>query len=356
MHRHSASIQAAYELPRLFRLRDILDSLSPSDPPQVHLVSATPLRPLRRLGILCGSFNPLTRAHAELAEQVCQAWALDCLFFSLAKVTIDKEQVTGLSLEDRLLLLCVYAERHLQLSVGVANRGLYVEQAQAFRHLFGPQPQLFFVTGMDKLLQILDPRYYQDRDAALHELFDLASLIVANRGTFAQAEFTQLLNQPANQLFRSAIHFFSLSGGVKDVSATAIRNALAAGQPIEDLVPQETSPFLATTQVYRPVLLGKGEEESLDAYAIRLALMQLLYTVRSWAEREADFQSLTQLALSPSQEGRSLRHLALRMAQTDRTAAKTISRDDLIRRLRYYQRIAEKQISQRRTVSEDRRA
>lgn len=345
MSRQYVSLQAAYELPRLFRLRDILDSLHSSDPPQVHLVSATPTRPLRRLGILCGSFNPLTRAHTELAEQVCQAWDLDCLFFSLAKVTVDKEQVTGMSLEDRLLLLCVYAERHLQLGVGVVNRGLYVEQAQAFRRLLGPQTQLFFVTGMDKLLQILDPRYYQDREAALHELFELASLIVANRGAFAQAEFTQLLNQPENWPFRSAIHFFSLSGGMKDVSATVIRNALAVGQPIEDLVPQEASQFLATTQAYRPVLSGKNGE-SLDAYAIRWALLQLLYTVRAWAEREADFQRLIQLALSPSQEGRSLRRMALKMAQTNRTAAEPIPGDDLVRRLRYYQLAAEKQSSQ----------
>ena len=360
--------QAAYDLKQLFHLRATLDSLHDSDPPQVCLVSAAPTGRLRRVGIVCGSFNPLTRAHAELAEQVCQAWNLDCVFFSLAKVTVDKEYVTGMSLEDRLLLLCVYAERHARMSVAVVNRGLYVEQAQAFRNLFGPDTQLFFVTGMDKLVQILDPRYYQDRDAALRELFDLASLIVANRGAFTQAEFTQLLGQAENQPFRSAIHFFSLFGGsqnLKDMSATAIRDALTMGQPIDDLVPEEAGQFLAATQVYRPVyvpaLPDKSEDNDeaeadkpLDAYALRLALMQLLYTVRSWAEREADFQRLLQLAVAPSQEGRSLRAMALRAARTDHTqlaepepvAGSKVVQEDLIHRLRRYQLAAEKPRSQ----------
>ena len=89
------------------------------------------------------------------------------VLFTLAKVTVDKEHVTGLSLEDRLLLLSLYTQRHPSTGFALVNRGLYFEQAQAFRSVFGEQVALSFVVGMDKLLQILDPKYYQDRDAAL---------------------------------------------------------------------------------------------------------------------------------------------------------------------------------------------
>ena len=178
-------------LNRLFDLYDAVATLDLAAPPTTRLVSLRSATVLRRVGILCGSFNPLTLAHTELAEYARETFALDTVFFTLAKVTVDKEQVTGMSLEDRLLLLSLFAERHDKLGVALVNRGLYFEQAQAFRTLFGEEVALYFLVGMDKLLQIFDPRYYQDRDAALRQLFTISSLIVANRGDMDEVNFSQ---------------------------------------------------------------------------------------------------------------------------------------------------------------------
>ena len=41
-----------------------------------------------------------------------------------------------------------------------------------------PTAELTLLVGYDKVVQILDPKYYDDRDAALHELFALARLLV----------------------------------------------------------------------------------------------------------------------------------------------------------------------------------
>lgn len=297
---------AAYDLNRLFFLREAVTSLEPSAPPQVRMISSGPTHLYRRVGILCGSFNPLTLAHSQLAEQACQTWQLDQVFLSLATLTVDKEQVTGLGLEDRLVLLSLYAASRPSMRVALVNRGLYVEQAQAFRRLLGADAELCFLTGMDKLVQILDPRYYQDRDAALHELFDLACLIVANRGELDQAAFRQLLVQPENQVFGPAIHFFPLSAAtsaIKDLSATAIRDALAAGRSVGDHVPAETLHYLNETRAYQPPELRAGE--AVDAYAIRLALIRLLYSARPWAQ--VDFQRLMRTALATTPQGRTLR-------------------------------------------------
>ncbi len=341
------TVQAVYDLKRLFTLRESVQTFDPTAPPCVRLLAPCPpdssVRPFSRVGILCGSFNPLTRAHTELAEQVCNAWQLDQVFLSLAKVTVDKEQISGMGLEDRLLLLSLYAERHPNISIALVNRGLYVEQAQAFRALCGTQTQLFFLTGMDKLIQILDPRYYQDRDAALHELFGLAGLIVANRGAFSHTEFTHLLEQPENQVFRPAIHFFpltdvspsadssglsnSLAPPLNDLSATTIREALAARVArasevsIAKHVPPETVQFVSEAQVYRSPQSQAGEV--IDVYGIRIALIELLYSVRSWAEHEVDFCRLLQRAVADDPTGHALRH-----------ARPSMPRDDLIGLLR----------------------
>ena len=298
--------QTIYNLKRLFALHEAVETLDLAAPPTTHILYPEALPPLRRVGILCGSFNPLTLAHTELAERACETYQLECVFFTLAKVTIDKERVTGLGLEDRLLLLSLYAQRHPHTGVALVNRGLYFEQAQAFRSLLGARVELNFVVGMDKLVQILDPRYYQDRDTALGQLFALASLIVANRGDMAQEEFARLLDQPENRPYRSHVRFCSLPASVTDLSATAVREALAIGKTVTDQVPAGSASFLAETRAFAPPL--RDGNEFIDVYAVRLKLLMLLYTVRSWAERAIDFRALMQSALAANDKGLALRH------------------------------------------------
>lgn len=261
---------------RLCGLHEEIASVDLHAPPTAHLISPQPLPPVQRLGLLCGSFNPLTLAHTELADRAREVMRLDVVLFTLAKVTVEKEQVTGMSLEDRLLLLSLYAERHAGNGVAMVNRGLYYEQAQAFRALLGERVALSFVVGMDKLLQILDQKYYQDREAALQQLFALTSLIVANRGDMARAEFERILDQPGNRVYRPHIHFCPLSEDIAEVSATAVRDGLAAGHDINPLVPEETAEFLAETRAFFPPVLRGGV--LVDAYALRLERLAQAYT------------------------------------------------------------------------------
>ena len=49
-------------------------------------------------------------------------------------------------------------------------------------------------------------------------------------------------------------------------------------------------------------------------YAVRLQLLESLYTVRSWAEREVDFRALLKTALSATDRGQALRRSATGVA------------------------------------------
>jgi nicotinamide-nucleotide adenylyltransferase len=301
-------LPAIYDLKRLFALREAVETLDVSAPPAVRLISPQTVTPLRRVGILCGSFNPLTFAHTTLAEKASETFGLDCVFFTLAKVTVDKEQVTGLGLEDRLLLLSLYTEQHAKLGVALVNRGLYFEQAQAFRAVFGDHTTISFLIGMDKLLQIFDPRYYQDRDTALQQLFALASLMVANRGDMDEQSFVQLLDRPENRPFREHVRFFTLPETIADLSATQVRQSLTAAQPVSTYVPPEVETFICETRAYHPPL--QCDDEQIDVYTVRQALLTLLYTERSWAEQTVDFRRLLIRALSSDTQGHTLRHIS----------------------------------------------
>jgi nicotinamide-nucleotide adenylyltransferase len=301
-----------YDLTQLWTLHEALDTLELTAPPSVRIVYPKDFSPVQRtmarVGILCGSFNPLTLAHTELAASTRAMLQLDYVLFTLAKVTVDKEQVRGLGLEDRLLLLSFYAQRHPPTAVALVNRGLYFEQAQAFRSLLEGQTALYFVVGMDKLVQILDPRYYPDREAALQQLFAMASLIVANRERMDFEAFTQLLERPENQPYRASIHFCPLSAAVSDLSATAVRSALKTGASVADRIPAETAEFLRETHAFHPPLWNG--EESVDAYAVRLALLEVLYAAHPERRQGRDFRHLLQVALSASEAGRAFRRAA----------------------------------------------
>ena len=298
-----------YDLSRLFALRDHLQSLDSAAPPTACLLS-TPLHPPpQRLGILCGSFNPLTLAHVVLAQHACRAFHLDQLLYTVAKVTVDKERVTGMGLEDRLLLLLLHVEQQQHLGVALVNRGLYFEQAQAFQSLFDTRVGLFFIVGMDKLVQILDAHYYQDREAALEQLFALTSLVVANRGDMAQQAFDALLQRPDNQPYRDAIHFLPLPESVTDLSSTTIRKTVSEATNLSAHVPAEVARFLTETRPYAAPGSDTedGREDGIDTYAVRLALFDRLAAVRDWAEQHVDFQQLLSQALAPDSRGRALR-------------------------------------------------
>jgi nicotinamide-nucleotide adenylyltransferase len=298
-------MSAMYDLKRIFALHEAVETLDLDAPPTVRRISPQTVSSLHHVGILCGSFNPLTFAHTTLAEKAIEAFGLDCVFFTLAKVTVDKEQTTGLGLEDRLLSLSLYTAQHAKLGVALVNRGLYFEQAQAFHSLFGDQTKLSFLIGMDKLLQIFDSRYYTDRDAALRQLFSLASLIVANRGDMDEQSFVQLLERPENQPFRQHVRFFALPADITDLSATHVRQNLTTEQPVSAYVPPEVEQFVNETRAYHPPL--QCGDEQVDAYAVRQTLLTSLYTKRSWAEQAVDFHHLMRAALLPTIEGKTLR-------------------------------------------------
>ncbi len=298
-----------YDLSRLFVLRDRLQSLDSAAPPTARLLSAPPHPPPQRLGVLCGSFNPLTLAHVVLAQHACRAFQLDQLLYTAAKVTVDKEQVTGMGLEDRLLLLLLHVEQQQHLGVALVNRGLYFEQAQAFQSLFDKPVGLFLIVGMDKLVQILDARYYRDREAALEQLFALTSLVVANRGDMARRAFDELLQRSNNQPYRDAIHFLPLPESVADLSSTAIRKAVSEATSLSAHVPAEVARFLTEARPYAAPGSAPedGQQDEIEAYAVRLALFDRLAAVRDWAERHVDFQQLLIQALAPDPRGRALR-------------------------------------------------
>lgn len=242
-------------------------------PAAAALVGCRALYTARAAGLFAGAFNPLTRAHVALAEAARAAANLDVIAWTLAVVTVDKERVDRATLPDRLAQVAVYCEGQTGNALVVVNRGLYVEQARALRAHMAPDARLAIVVGFDKVVQIFDPRYYADRDAALAELFAEADLLVAPRAGQGPHELERLLARPENVRFAASVRALPLAPEYAAESSTQVR-ALAARVP-RGMAPRA----LVTPEGWALARLGAyvaGDAPAGAAYAVREAWEQAL--------------------------------------------------------------------------------
>ncbi len=190
--------------------------------PGMILAGENRLWEARRVGLLASSMNPLTRAHVALAEAAKQCAELDMLCWVVTAVTVDKERVERASPVDRLVEAWQYAKAAGD-GLLLLKGGLYVEQARAAHALLAPETEVILIVGFDKVVQIFDSRYYDDRDAALRELFAEAELVVAPRAGADEDDLRALLARPENRQFAERVRYCPLPAQYVSDSSTEAR-------------------------------------------------------------------------------------------------------------------------------------
>lgn len=250
----------------------------------------------RRVGLLAGSFNPLTRAHVALGDAAKTAGRLDAFVWALTVVTVDKERVERASLVDRLLQMFAFVEPRRD-ALALINRGLYVEQAAAARQLLPHVDELVVVVGFDKLVQIMDPRYYADRDAVLDRLFGAASLLVAPRGDEDETDLNALITREENRRYRDRIAFCPLPRRLRRDSsskARALAGELGNDHRLRALLPPEGRALATATGAYAPEPESAYEQQRrVDSYSERQELIAWLASLDP--ERMVDAPGLDEL-------------------------------------------------------------
>ncbi|MFA5891521.1 MAG: hypothetical protein WDA27_11330 [Actinomycetota bacterium] len=286
-----------FDLASVFALRELLGSLDPDGRPEIRMVGPVPK--CESVAILSGSFNPPTAAHLLLAERAL-AEGYECVVFAVAIRTAGK-QPQGLTLEDRLLALRGIPGPAFR--AGAFSHGLYADQAEAAARAF-PGAEVAFLVGSDKVLQVLDPKWYPDREAALERLFSLACFIVAPRGDQGEG-LRAALEAPENRAWADRVEVLCLHPAVGDLSSTRVRGLLRAGGDPAGLVPSAVAPFLADVKAFAPPM--RSGSEDVDFYALRTRLIDLLWESRGTGPVGVDLRHLMRIAISPGDAGRRLR-------------------------------------------------
>jgi nicotinic acid mononucleotide adenylyltransferase len=306
--RYHAAVAALDNTAALARLAHAAAMVTASiQPSALALAGGQRLPSARRVGVFAGSFNPLTRSHVALVNTALRSASLDVVIWTCAAVSVDKERVERAALVDRLAQMRAFLAGRRGDALALLNRGLYVDEARTLRALLAPTVELTLLVGYDKVVQIFDPRYYADRDAALRELFALARLLVAPRGDDGSAALAALLALPENRPFAAHVNYLDVPPHWLRDSSTEAR-ALATESPPDEralarLLPPAGLALALSTGAFRP-----GADDATDAYAVRSRWLHALATIpQATARSLPPLSALTRATRREDASGRRLR-------------------------------------------------
>jgi nicotinamide-nucleotide adenylyltransferase len=194
------------------------------------------------VALLSGSFDPPTVGHLALARAALAR--ADRLVFVYSVRTLQKEGPGHLQPllppARRLWALDALAGIDDRFSVGVASHGLLLDQVVAARARW-PRGRLVVVIGSDKVVQLVDPKWYVDRDVALGRLVEEAEILYALRtgdGERLEAALASVGH------WRKRFVRLEVEPAVAAVSSRMVRELVRAGRPAAHLVPGPVRPLL----------------------------------------------------------------------------------------------------------------
>jgi nicotinamide-nucleotide adenylyltransferase len=191
------------------------------------------------VALLAGSFDPLTVGHEALSREAARRAGAVVLAWSVRALPKEGTAPPPLLPEmDRVAVLERFCAQRPGHAVGLASHGLLAEQVAAAAERF-PGAELSLVMGSDKALQLLDPKWYTDRDPALRSLFGHARVLYAERSGEVGA-VRAALSRPENHAWRDRFELLEVPPRVASVSSRRVRELVAGGEDVRELVPPES--------------------------------------------------------------------------------------------------------------------
>jgi nicotinate-nucleotide adenylyltransferase len=222
----------------------------------------------RRLGILGGTFDPIHVGHLDAADAASAALALDEIVLipahdqplrvSEPRATVyHRFALVALAVEDRP------AWRVSDIELVRQGRSYTEDTLRALHDCGWRASQLFFILGTDAFAGIASWHGYPG-------VLDLAHFVVIARPGLAIDEADACLPELRSRTSRSPqrdqriegpARIFLVHAHTRDVSSTMIRERLASGLPIDDLVPPRVARHIQQHHLYGAVDNLHGEDE-----------------------------------------------------------------------------------------------
>ena len=222
----------------------------------------------RRLGVLGGTFDPIHVGHLDAADAASVTLALDEIVLvpahdqplrvSEPRATVyHRFALAALALEDRP------AWRVSDMELVRQGRSYTQDTLRALHDCGWRASQLFFILGTDAFAGIASWHGYPG-------VLDLAHFVVIARpgvtieeATARAPELRSRSSQPSkgDERIEGPARIFLVHAQTRDVSSTMIRERLASGLPIDDLVPPRVARHIQKHHLYGAVDNLHGEDE-----------------------------------------------------------------------------------------------
>ena len=195
------------------------------------------------IGIMGGTFNPIHNGHIVIAKSVADQLALDSVFFTPAGNPNFKRDQELAAAGDRVAMVerVIADEPLFQLDLREVERDGVTYTADTLEELAVEYPaaHFFFIMGTDSAITL--PKWHRAGDVAR-----LATIVVAQRPGESANE--------ARFAIDTSPHDFDviyLDVPQVDVSSTQVRDAIAAGADISEMVPPQVGKYIEEHGLYR---------------------------------------------------------------------------------------------------------
>lgn len=196
-----------------------------------------------KIALFGGTFDPIHRGHLAVAHAATEAFKLDRIHFVLADTPPHKQAKPITPYKHRLAMLemALEGEEKFQASRIEERRAksrpeanYSIDTVRRFKQSMAKRDKLFFIIGMDSFVQL---DRWKEPEALLAE----CEFIVVSRPGHA--------SKAAKPVFTNKVHL--LETVAVDISSTQIRDTVAHGKPLEDLVPGTVAHYIKRHRLYR---------------------------------------------------------------------------------------------------------
>jgi len=213
-----------------------------------------------RIGILGGTFDPIHLGHLRSAEEMCQHLDLELVYLIPSASPPHKTKEPVISFKHRLAMTRLASDSSplletMDLEGRRAGHSYSIETLREFHRIFPPNPEFFFILGMDAFLEIKTWKEYK-------YLFDYAHFVILARAGFQSHNLMSVLSELDAGIKRKKDEsdlFVAPSGktvmlirtAIMDISSTRIRAMVKENKSIRFLVPESVRTYIAEKGLYR---------------------------------------------------------------------------------------------------------
>lgn len=200
-----------------------------------------------RMGIFGGTFSPVHNGHLSAAQAFMQRMWLDVLYIIPTALPPHKQLHGDATAADRLEMLRLAFDGMegvliSDMEIRRGGRSYTVDTLRELHEGLAPDDRLFFLMGTDMLLTF-------DQWREPNEICRLCWPVYIRRESDAalDASIVERISR-YRELYGKTI--CRIDAPAVDVSSTAIREAVAAGRPIDELVPPTVADYIRNHKLY----------------------------------------------------------------------------------------------------------